>query len=141
MRSGSNGSISGGTARRSRDGTVSRPTGRTLPYQNLGERTGTRTHNVDTERRATAIRIPDAAIVVLAGTKSPSELGRVVNGLQTAQEFDDAGDSVEILFDSAGTQWIPELEDEDHDYHSLYAELTGLMSACNYSNNCKSLHT
>ena len=79
--------------------------------------------------------MPDAAIVVLAGTESPSELGRVVNGLQTAQEFDDAGDSVEIIFDGAGTQWIPVLEDEDHDYHSLYAELTGLMSACNYCAN------
>ncbi|WP_293032724.1 hypothetical protein [Natronococcus sp.] len=79
--------------------------------------------------------MPNAAIVVLAGTESASDLGRVVNGLQTAQEFDDAGDGVEIIFDGAGTQWIPELADEDHDYHSLYAELTDLMSACNYCAN------
>jgi len=79
--------------------------------------------------------MPDAAIVVLAGTESPSDLGRVVNGLQTAQEFAEAGDNVEIIFDGAGTQWIPELEDEDHDYHSLYAELTDQMKACNYCAN------
>ena len=79
--------------------------------------------------------MPDAAIVVLAGTESPSDMGRVVNGLQTAQEFDDAGDDVEIIFDGAGTQWIPELAAEDHDYHSLYAGLTELMSACHYCAN------
>ncbi|ELY55144.1 hypothetical protein C492_15861 [Natronococcus jeotgali DSM 18795] len=43
--------------------------------------------------------MPNAAIVVLAGTESASDLGRVVNGLQTATEFDDAGDDVEIIFD------------------------------------------
>ncbi len=79
--------------------------------------------------------MPNAAIVVLAGTDSPSDLGRVVNALQTAQEFDDEGDQVSIIFDGAGTQWIPELADEDHDYHSLYAELTDLMSACHYCAN------
>ncbi|MXV60895.1 hypothetical protein GS429_02165 [Natronorubrum sp. JWXQ-INN-674] len=79
--------------------------------------------------------MPDAAIVVLAGTESPSDLGRVVNGLQTGQEFVAAGDNVEIIFDGAGTQWIPELEDESHDYHSLYAELTEHMSACHYCAN------
>lgn len=79
--------------------------------------------------------MPDAAIVVLAGTESPSDFGRVVNALQTAQEFDDAGDDAEIVFDGAGTQWIPELEDEDHDYHSVYVGLTDLMSACNYCAN------
>ncbi|WP_306059231.1 hypothetical protein [Natronococcus wangiae] len=79
--------------------------------------------------------MPDAAIVVLAGTESPSDLGRVVNALQTAEEFDEAGDDVEIVFDGAGTQWIPELADEDHDYHSLYAGLTDLMTACHYCAN------
>ncbi|OVE86203.1 DsrE family protein [Natronolimnobius baerhuensis] len=79
--------------------------------------------------------MPDAAIVVLAGTDSPAELGRVVNALQTAQEFDEAGDNVEIIFDGAGTQWVPELKDDDHDYHDLYDGLTDLMSACHYCAN------
>ena len=76
--------------------------------------------------------MPDAAIVVLAGTESPSDLGRVVNALQTAREFDQAGDDVELIFDGAGTQWIGELEDEAHDYHSLYNAVSEHVQACDY---------
>ncbi|WP_394739893.1 hypothetical protein [Natronococcus roseus] len=76
--------------------------------------------------------MPNAAIVILAGTESASDLGRVVNGLQTAKEFDDAGDDVEILFDGAGTQWVGELEDEDHDYHALYAQVAEHAQVCDY---------
>ena len=76
--------------------------------------------------------MPDAAIVVLAGTESPSDLGRVVNALQTAREFDQAGDDLEVIFDGAGTQWIPELEDEDHDYHALYTDVVEHVQACDY---------
>lgn len=77
----------------------------------------------------------DAAIIVLAGTDGPSDLGRVANALQTAKEFDDGGDSVELIFDGAGTQWVPELADEDHDYHSLYASVEEHAQACKYCAN------
>jgi hypothetical protein len=76
--------------------------------------------------------MPNAAIVILAGTESASDLGRVVNGLQTAKEFAEAGDDVEILFDGAGTQWVGELEDDDHDYHALYAEVAEHAQVCDY---------
>jgi len=35
------------------------------------------------------------------------------------------GDEVELIFDGAGTQWVPEPEDEDHDYHDVYAGRRG----------------
>ncbi|MFP8958186.1 DsrE family protein [Natrialbaceae archaeon A-CW3] len=76
--------------------------------------------------------MPDAAIVVLAGTESPSDLGRVVNALQTTKEFAEHGDDVELIFDGAGTQWIPTLADEDHDYHALYAAVEEHAQACDY---------
>lgn len=76
-----------------------------------------------------------AAIVVLAGTETHSELGRVVNGMQAAKEFADANDEVKLIFDGAGTQWIPELEDEEHDYHALYASLSEYVYACEYCSN------
>ncbi len=76
--------------------------------------------------------MPGAAIVVLAGTDSPSDLGRVVNALQTAREFAEAGDDVTVVFDGAGTQWIPELDDENHDYHALYAAVEPHVRACEY---------
>jgi hypothetical protein len=44
-----------------------------------------------------------AAIVVLAGTESHADLGRVTNALEAAKEFEEAGDDVEVIFDGAGT--------------------------------------
>ncbi|MFC4541831.1 DsrE family protein [Halosolutus amylolyticus] len=76
--------------------------------------------------------MPDAAIVVLAGTEAPSDLGRVVNALQVVKEFDEAGDDVQLIFDGAGTQWVGELEDEDHDYHALYATVADHAQVCDY---------
>ncbi|MCT9097925.1 DsrE family protein [Haloarchaeobius sp. HME9146] len=73
-----------------------------------------------------------AAIIVLAGTESHADLGRVVNGMQAAKEFADAGDEVELIFDGAGTQWIAELSDEDHDAHALYNSLEEHVQVCDY---------
>jgi len=74
-----------------------------------------------------------AAIVILAGTESHADSGRVVNGLEAAKEFaENDGDELELIFDAAGTQWIPELEDEDHDYHDLYASVSEDAAACDY---------
>ncbi|MFC7074098.1 hypothetical protein ACFQJ7_01895 [Halovenus rubra] len=57
----------------------------------------------------------------------------MVNGLETAREFaQTAGDGVELIFDGAGTQWVPELEDEDHDYHDLYQSVRDEASACDF---------
>lgn len=72
-------------------------------------------------------------IVVLAGTDSSGDLGRVVNALETAKEFHEAGDDVELIFDGAGTQWIKQLAGEDHRYHGLYAEVKETITgACRY---------
>lgn len=73
-----------------------------------------------------------AAVVVLAGTESAADTGRVVNALQTAKEFQESGDEIELIFDGAGTQWIPELEDEDNDYHGLFQAVKTEASACGY---------
>jgi hypothetical protein len=74
-----------------------------------------------------------AAIVVLTGTESHADKGRLVNGLQTAAEFAETdGDAVELIFDGAGTQWIPELEDPDNDLHELYQSLRDDASACDF---------
>jgi len=75
----------------------------------------------------------NAAIVVLAGTEGHESLGRVVNALQTATEFaENDEDELELLFDGAGTTWIPVLEDESHDYHALYRSLRDEVSVCEY---------
>jgi hypothetical protein len=74
-----------------------------------------------------------AAVVILAGTEGHANLGRLVNGLETAKEFAETdGDDVELIFDGAGTQWIPELEDPDSDHHELYQTVRENASACDY---------
>jgi hypothetical protein len=73
------------------------------------------------------------AVIVLAGTDGHENAGRLVNGLETAKEFAEAdGDEVELIFDGAGTQWIPELEDEDNDYHELYQTVRDDAAVCDF---------
>jgi hypothetical protein len=75
----------------------------------------------------------NAAVIILAGTEGHENLGRLVNGLETAKEFaQNDGDNLELIFDGAGTQWIPELEDEDSDYHDLYQAVKDEAAACDY---------
>ncbi|MFC7096665.1 DsrE family protein [Halobaculum marinum] len=73
-----------------------------------------------------------AAFVILAGTEGHEGLGRVVNALEGAREFVENDDEVEVIFDGAGTQWIAELPDEDHDYHDLFAAVEDEVSVCDY---------
>lgn len=74
-----------------------------------------------------------AAIMILAGTEGHESLGRVVNGLEAAKEFaENDGDELELIFDGAGTTWVPELEDENHDYHELYQSVRDNAAVCDY---------
>ena len=74
-----------------------------------------------------------AAIVVLAGNESHADYGRIANALEVAKEFvETEGDEVEFVFDGAGTQWVPELEDEDSDYHELYQAVREEVSVCDF---------
>ncbi len=77
--------------------------------------------------------MPKAAMLILAGMETKADLGRVVNALQIARELDEAGDEVTIVFDGAGTQWVPTLPDEEHKYHRLFeATKEKVAGACSY---------
>lgn len=77
--------------------------------------------------------MPQAAMLILAGTETKADLGRVVNALQIARELDEAGDDVTVIFDGAGTQWIPTLLDEEHKYHGLFERAKhNVAGACSY---------
>lgn len=60
------------------------------------------------------------AIIVLADTETHGDLGRVVNALEAVKEFKEGGDDVQLIFDGAGTKWIPELAKPDHKAKPLY---------------------
>ncbi|MFQ5589511.1 MAG: DsrE family protein [Nitrospiria bacterium] len=76
------------------------------------------------------------AIVVLSDPDSKSEegLGRVFNALATAYDYKNAGDTVTILFQGAGTRWIGELQKEDNPVHALFEavkdDIAGVSCGC-----------
>jgi len=71
-------------------------------------------------------------VLVLADTETKGDLGRVVNALQTAKEFKNAGDEVRLVFDGAGTRWIGELGSAEHKYHALFESVKDRAGACSY---------
>lgn len=76
------------------------------------------------------------SVVVLAGTDSHADLGRVLNALELVKEAAQAGDQTELVFDGAGVQWIPELENPEHKLHPLFDELRGFIAgACEFCAN------
>lgn len=79
------------------------------------------------------IAVNTVAILVLAGTDSHDDLGRVVNALVAAKEFKEAGDDVRVVFDGAATRWPAALSDERHRAHSLYQAVADTVEgACGY---------
>lgn len=79
--------------------------------------------------------MPNAAIIVLAGTETADGLGRIVNAMEATSEFLDNEDAVELILDGAGVQWIPALEDKDHPYHAHYQSVKHVVSVCDYCTN------
>lgn len=71
-------------------------------------------------------------VLLLADVETKGDLGRVVNALQTAKEFKEAGDEVRLVFDGAGTRWIGELGSAEHKYHHLFESVRDLAGACSY---------
>ncbi len=73
------------------------------------------------------------AVVVLADTETHADLGRVVNALEVAKDFKEAGDEVVIIFDGAGTRWVPVLDNPEHRRHPLWLEVKDKVEGvCSY---------
>ncbi len=73
------------------------------------------------------------AVVVLADTETHGDLGRAVNALELAMEAKENNDEIKIVFDGAGTKWIPELADKNHKANLLYEKVKDkITGACEY---------
>jgi hypothetical protein len=75
------------------------------------------------------------AILVLADTETRADRARAANALTTAyDEFEEAGDEVDLIFTGAGTKWVGELSDPDHRLHRAFEmvrdEVAGAGRAC-----------
>ena len=74
-----------------------------------------------------------AALIVLADTETHEDLGRLANALVTAEDFKEAGDEVQVIFDGAGTKWVAELENPAHKLHDRYEAVKDTVAgACAY---------
>jgi len=74
-----------------------------------------------------------ACFLLLADTDTHEAMGRMANALTSANEFVEAGDKAVVIFDGAGTKWVPELESEEHRYPQVYTELREhILGACSY---------
>lgn len=72
-------------------------------------------------------------VVVLADTETHADLGRVVNAIETVKEAAEHNDEIKFIFDGAGTRWLPELANEEHDAHPLYQAVEGhITGACKF---------
>lgn len=73
------------------------------------------------------------AIVLLADTESPGDMGRMANALAAAEDFRQGGDEVQLIFDGAGVKWIGELSDSEHKYHQTYQAVKDTVGGvCKY---------
>lgn len=74
-----------------------------------------------------------AATIVFADTNTAEGLGRAVNALTTAKEFNEAGDEALVIFEGAGTKWVDEFARSDHQYHELFEDVRDQVEgACAY---------
>lgn len=73
------------------------------------------------------------SVVVLAGTESHADLGRVLNALELVKEAAQEGDETELVFDGPGVGWIPELSDPEHKLHAAFQQVRGRVAgACEF---------
>jgi hypothetical protein len=73
------------------------------------------------------------AIDVLSDMESHSDMARVVNALQVAKEFKEAGDDVEIVFDGGGVVSAVTIADPDNNLHRLYTKAQDKVTVvCRY---------
>jgi hypothetical protein len=75
------------------------------------------------------------AVVILSDPAGGDEaLGRVFNALAAAYDFDEAGHTVRVQFQGAGTRWPEQLASPVHPAHAVYEAVrhtvAGVSCAC-----------
>lgn len=75
-----------------------------------------------------------AAVVVMADTDTHENMGRMLNAMELVKEYKESNEEVTLIFDGAGTKWIPELAKEDNKLHEIYKSIedriSGVCSFC-----------
>ena len=73
------------------------------------------------------------AVLLFADSEDHADMGRAANALEIVKEFKEAGEEAKLIFDGAGTTWVPKLADENHDLHPLYKAVEdNIEGACSF---------
>lgn len=64
-------------------------------------------------------------IVLQAGKQGPEGLARASHALVYCKDFLEKGHEARLVFDGAGTEWVPELMKPEHSLHALFKEIQG----------------
>jgi hypothetical protein len=73
------------------------------------------------------------AVVVLTDAETHADAGRFTNAMELAKEGIAHGDDVRIVFDGAGTRWVPLITDPNSKLHSVYQAVKGAVDgACHF---------
>ena len=67
--------------------------------------------------------MPAITLYILASPQTQEGMARFVNGFETARDLKRRGADVRIVFDGAGTQWIPEISRPESKFYPLFQEL------------------
>lgn len=62
-------------------------------------------------------------IVLQAGKEGHEGMARAYHALLYCKDFMDRGVRAKLIFDGAGTEWVPELMKPEHKLHPLFKEL------------------
>ena len=63
------------------------------------------------------------AIILQAGTETHEGLARATHALLYSKDLMEQGHQVRLIFDGAGTAWVPELMKPSHQLHPLFSEV------------------
>ena len=80
------------------------------------------------------------AILIYSDVGGAEANGRIMNALESAKEFKENGDPFTLIFDGAGTRWVPALEDPSHNLHSLYQTVKSDIKVCDYCAEAFDVH-
>ena len=72
-------------------------------------------------------------VEVSSGAESVQNLLRLESALETAVKLKDAGADVRLVFDGAGTKWVPKIANPRHRLNKLFSALVDRApAACKY---------
>ncbi len=73
------------------------------------------------------------AVVILCNTETHADHGRLTNALELVKEANQEGGDARIVFDGAGTRWVPYLNSDDGPMGKMFQSVKSAVDgACSF---------